>query len=125
MVNKNLRVLFGDRKDLSIPPNDPAYSLTSTKTFRYRFDHRLLSHPHASSGKPYLIRADLSRDGRQETAIEVPRYDFNWQRTYLLDSALERVPKGTKSISSEPMTTAQKTSSTRILNPSSGREDYG
>ena len=28
-----MRVLFGDRKDLNIPPNDPNYSLTSTKTF--------------------------------------------------------------------------------------------
>jgi hypothetical protein len=34
-------------------------------------------------------------DGRQEVAIDVPRYDFNWQRTYLLTEPM-RVPKGTK-----------------------------
>ncbi|MBK7600217.1 MAG: hypothetical protein IPJ07_17535 [Acidobacteria bacterium] len=94
MVNKNLRVLFGDRKDLSIPPNDPAYSLTSTKTFDtdaiIDFYH---IHMHLR-GKSYLIRLTYP-DGRQETAIEVPRYDFNWQRTYLLTQPL-RVPKGTK-----------------------------
>jgi hypothetical protein len=34
-------------------------------------------------------------DGRQEVALEVPRYDFNWQRTYVLNEPI-RVPKGTK-----------------------------
>jgi hypothetical protein len=34
-------------------------------------------------------------DGRQENVLEVPRYDFNWQRTYVLAEPM-RVPKGTK-----------------------------
>ena len=33
-------------------------------------------------------------DGRVETALEVPRYDFNWQRVYMLTEPM-RVPKGT------------------------------
>ncbi|MBO0857049.1 MAG: hypothetical protein J2P21_01055 [Chloracidobacterium sp.] len=34
-------------------------------------------------------------DGQQEVALEVPRYDFNWQRTYVLNQPI-RVPKGAK-----------------------------
>ncbi len=34
-------------------------------------------------------------DGRSETVLDVPRYDFNWQRTYYLTEAI-RVPKGTQ-----------------------------
>jgi hypothetical protein len=94
LIKKHMRVLFGDRKDLNIPPNDPNYSLTSTKTFDadsvISFFH---VHMHLR-GKSYLMRMTYP-DGRQEVALEVPRYDFNWQRTYVLNDPI-RVPKGTK-----------------------------
>lgn len=94
LIKKNMRVLFGDRKDLSIPPNDPNYSLTSTKTFDadaiINFFH---VHMHLR-GKSYLMKMTYP-DGRQEVALEVPQYDFNWQRTYMLREPI-RVPKGTK-----------------------------
>ncbi|HEY7545761.1 MAG TPA: hypothetical protein VID27_12795, partial [Blastocatellia bacterium] len=44
-------------------------------------------------GKSYLMKLHYP-DGREETAIEVQNYDFNWQRTYILDEPM-RVPKGT------------------------------
>src|SRR5262249_41425346 len=94
VVKKNMKVLFGDRRDLSIPPGDPNYSLTSTRTFDtdaiIDFFH---VHMHLR-GKSYAMRLTYP-DGRQEIALEVPRYDFNWQRTYVLNQPL-RVPKGTK-----------------------------
>jgi hypothetical protein len=34
-------------------------------------------------------------DGRSETLLSVPRYDFNWQRRYVLAEPL-RVPAGTR-----------------------------
>lgn len=93
-IKKNLKVLFGDRRDVQIPPGDSAYSLTSTKTFAsdavIRFFH---VHMHLR-GKSYLMRFTYP-DGRVEDVLEVPRYDFNWQRTYLLNEPM-RVPKGTK-----------------------------
>ena len=93
-INKNLKVLFGDRKDLEIKPNDPSYSLTSTKTFDndavIRFFH---VHMHLR-GKGYTFRFTYP-DGRVENLFEVANYDFNWQRVYLLTEPL-RVPKGTK-----------------------------
>ncbi len=93
-INKQLKVLFGDRKDLEIKPNDPSYSLTSTKTFEtdavIRFFH---VHMHLR-GKAYTFRFTFP-DGRVENVFEVPNYDFNWQRVYLLTEPM-RVPKGTK-----------------------------
>jgi hypothetical protein len=93
-INKHLKVLFGDRKDLAIQPNDPNYTLTSTKTFEtdavIRFFH---VHMHLR-GKAYTFRFTFP-DGRVENVFEVPNYDFNWQRVYLLSEPM-RVPKGTK-----------------------------
>ncbi len=93
IVKKNLRVLFGDRKDLAILPNDASYSLTDKKTFNtealIRFFH---VHMHLR-GKSYNMRFTYP-DGRVEDVLTVPRYDFNWQRVYLLKEPM-RVPKGT------------------------------
>ncbi|MFN0121553.1 MAG: hypothetical protein ACKV2V_13755 [Blastocatellia bacterium] len=94
LVKKNLRMLFGDRRDLAIPPGDANYSLTSTSTFStdavIRFFH---VHMHLR-GKSYAFRMTYP-DGRVETVFDVPGYDFNWQRAYILTQPL-RVPKGTK-----------------------------
>jgi hypothetical protein len=94
VVNKNLRMLFGDRKDLLIPPGEANYSLTSRATFNndavIRFFH---VHMHLR-GKSYAFRFTYP-DGRVETPFEVPNYDFNWQRSYILSEPM-RVPKGTK-----------------------------
>jgi len=94
VVKKNMRVLFGDRKDLLIPPGDPNHSLTSTSTFNadalIRFFH---VHMHLR-GKSYAFRFTYP-DGRVETVFDVPSYDFNWQRSYILTKPM-RVPKGTK-----------------------------
>lgn len=92
-VKKNLRVLFGDRRDVEIPAGDANYSLTARKTFDtdgvIRFFH---VHMHLR-GRSYVMRLTYP-DGRVETALEVPRYDFNWQRVYTLVEPM-RVPKGT------------------------------
>jgi hypothetical protein len=92
-VKKHLKVMLGDRRDVRIPPGDPAYSLTAKKTFEtdaiVRFFH---VHMHLR-GKSYVMRFTYP-DGRAETALEVPRYDFNWQRVYVLKEPM-LVPKGT------------------------------
>jgi hypothetical protein len=93
VIKKNLRVLFGDRKDVEIPPGDENYTLVAKKTFDtdavVRFFH---VHMHLR-GKSYTMKFTYP-DGRAETVLEVPRYDFNWQRVYMLTEPM-RVPKGT------------------------------
>jgi len=94
IVNKNLQMLFGDRKDLQILPGDANYSLTSKRTFSsdavIRFFH---VHMHLR-GKSYAFRFTYP-DGKVETLFEVPNYDFNWQRSYVLAEPI-KVPKGTQ-----------------------------
>jgi hypothetical protein len=94
IVRKNLRMLFGDRKDLVIQPEQADQSFVARNTFStdaiIKFFH---VHMHLR-GKSYVMRFTYP-DGRVETALEVRNYNFNWQRTYILNEPL-RVPKGTK-----------------------------
>ena len=93
-VDKSLRMLAGDRRDLRIPPGDPKFSLTAKRTFDtdglIRFFH---VHMHLR-GRSYAFRFTYP-DGRVDTPFEVPNYDFNWQRSYVLTEPM-RVPKGTQ-----------------------------
>ena len=93
-IDKSLRMMAGDRRDLQIPAGDPNYSLTAKRTFDtdgvIRFFH---VHMHLR-GKSYAFRFTYP-DGRVETPFEVPNYDFNWQRSYILTQPM-RVPKGTQ-----------------------------
>ena len=81
------------RLNLQIPPGEANYSLISKKTFDtdavIRFFH---VHMHLR-GKSYAFRFTYP-DGRVETLFDVPRYDFNWQRSYVLAKPIS-VPKGT------------------------------
>lgn len=94
IVRKHIQVLFGDRRDVEIPPGDASYSLTARKTFDndavIRFYH---VHMHLR-GKSYVMKLHYP-DGSEEVALEVPRYDFNWQRVYMPVEP-KRVPKGTQ-----------------------------
>jgi hypothetical protein len=93
-INKSLRMMFGDRKDLLIPPGDANYSLTSKSTFATDgLIHFFHVHMHLR-GKSYAFRFTYP-DGKQETLFDVPNYDFNWQRSYLLQEPI-RVAKGTQ-----------------------------
>ena len=44
-------------------------------------------------GKAMVMRLTYP-DGRKQDVLEVPSYNFNWQRVYILKEPL-RVPKGT------------------------------
>jgi hypothetical protein len=53
----------------------------------------LLPHMHLR-GKAFEYRV-VFPDGRKETLLSVPRYDFNWQLSYYLDKPVH-LPKGSK-----------------------------
>jgi hypothetical protein len=53
----------------------------------------LLPHTHVR-GKRWHLEA-IYPDGRTETILEVPKYDFNWQTDYVFKRPL-KLPKGTK-----------------------------
>jgi hypothetical protein len=77
----------------AIPPGDGNFASSASATLNRELT--LLSmQPHMHlRGKSYQIQARYP-DGRRESLIDVPRYDFNWQTTYFLKEP-KRLPKGT------------------------------
>jgi len=77
----------------NIPAGDPNHKVESNRT--YGRDVQLLSvFPHMHlRGKDF--RYDLVYpDGRKETIMNMPRYDFNWQTSYIFKEPLQ-LPAGT------------------------------
>jgi hypothetical protein len=87
----------GDRKVFAIPPNDPDWSSPPAQA-TFMADAELvwmMPHMHLR-GKDMTYVLEYP-DGRKETVLNVPRYDFNWQLGYNLAKPI-KVPKGTKII---------------------------
>ena len=89
-----LHVKMLAKYSLSIPPNTKAH----TESVEYVFDraavvYTLVPHAHLR-GKASKFTAYYP-DGKQEILLSVPRYDFNWQTTYLLKSP-KLLPVGTR-----------------------------
>jgi mono/diheme cytochrome c family protein len=86
------RGVFNTR--FQIPPGADNFAVTASHLFR--FPVRLLAfNPHSHvRGKAYRYEM-VYPDGRAETVLDLPRYDFNWQTEYLLREPLD-VPAGTR-----------------------------
>lgn len=82
-----------DRRRFAIPPMDPNWEAPpAVVTFDKDVELvGLMPHMHVR-GKSARFYLDYP-DGRTETALNVPRYDFNWQLWY--DTSI-KVPRGTK-----------------------------
>ena len=80
--------------DLQIPPGDADYRSYAEMTLA-RPVQLLSVQPHMHyRGKSMEVRA-VYPDGRSETLVRVPRYDFNWQTTYSYRDPVD-LPAGTK-----------------------------
>ena len=77
-----------------IPPGDGNHEVKSTMTFKE--DVHLTSFmPHMHfRGKDFVYTA-VYPDGRSEVLLNVPKYDFNWQLTYIPEKPIA-LPKGTR-----------------------------
>ncbi len=75
-----------------IPPGDPNFELESSFTFKK--DGAIVGFmPHMHlRGKDFLYRARYP-DGKVETLLSVPRFNFNWQSVYRPAKAIS-MPKG-------------------------------
>ena len=77
----------------AIPPGDPDYRADARVTLHEEATLvYLLPHMHLR-GKSFEFRI-VYPDGRKETLLAVPNYDFDWQLTYYLDHP-RRLPKET------------------------------
>lgn len=81
-------------ESIRIPPREQHYRAETT--MRFRADARILSLvPHMHwRGKDYFYEL-IYPDGRKQTLLSVPRWDFNWQNTYMFAEPI-KVPKGSR-----------------------------
>ena len=78
---------------LNIPPGEKNYVAEADHRFEQdTYLYSLLPHMHLR-GKSYRFEARYP-DGTSETLLDVPRYDFNWQNSYVL-SQRKLMPEGT------------------------------
>jgi acetyl esterase/lipase/peroxiredoxin len=79
---------------IAVAPNDPHYRAEAT--MRLPADARLISVvPHMHwRGKDYRYEI-IYPDGKRETLLSVPRWDFNWQAVYRFKEPV-KLPKGAK-----------------------------
>lgn len=85
-------MLAADNEKFAIPPGDPNYEVQSS--FQVQEDTTLqafLPHMHFR-GKDFEYRVKYP-DGKAETLLSVPHYDFNWQLVYYLKDP-KPLPKG-------------------------------
>jgi mono/diheme cytochrome c family protein len=77
-----------------IPPGDPNHEVKSSKTFDEDVViTSFMPHMHVR-GKSFTYTA-VYPDGRSEVLLNVPKYDFNWQLTYIPKQPIA-LPKGTR-----------------------------
>jgi hypothetical protein len=79
---------------LHIPAGDPDYRVDAEMTINRDMTlWGMLPHTHVR-GKRWTYEAEFP-DGRKETILSVPKYDFEWQTDYVFRTPL-KLPKGTK-----------------------------
>jgi mono/diheme cytochrome c family protein len=78
----------------AIPPGDGNHEVRASKTFNEDVAiTSFMPHMHVR-GKDFIYTA-VYPDGRSEVLLNVPKYDFNWQHTYIPKTPI-RLPKGTR-----------------------------
>lgn len=81
-------------RNLAIPPGDPNYEVTSSFTFK-EDSHIDSLHPHMHMrGKDFMYRL-VYPDGTSKVLLSVPKWDFNWQLTYVFKEEVA-APAGSK-----------------------------
>jgi hypothetical protein len=94
-IRKRVRYKIIGNTKFEIAPNDMAYPVKSEKTLEC--DATILamySHMHLR-GKDMTFTA-IYPDGKDETLLAIPNYDFNWQLTYYYPHDSKKLPKDTK-----------------------------
>jgi hypothetical protein len=91
---RELFINFFANEAIALPAFEPHYRAEAS--LKLRADARILSFaPHMHwRGKDYFYEV-IYPDGRRETLLSVPRWDFNWQNTYRLEKPLP-LPKGAR-----------------------------
>ncbi len=75
-------------QEFEIPPGDPDHHVTGATPYLPDQAKLLAITPHMHlRGKSFVLDA-VRKDGKRAPLLNVPRYDFNWQHTYVLANPL-------------------------------------
>ncbi|MEP7336245.1 MAG: thiol-disulfide isomerase [Acidobacteriota bacterium] len=86
--------VFVDPQKLAIPPGDANFESRSSHTFTEDV-HIQLFMPHMHVRGKDFIYTLVYPDGTKKVLLNVPKYDFNWQLSYLAKEPIA-VPKGSR-----------------------------
>ena len=93
-VEKRVITAGAVARNLEIPPGVPNHEVTSTYAFK-EDSHIDSLHPHMHMrGKDFIYRL-VYPDGTSKVLLSVPRWDFNWQMTYVFKEEVA-APKGSR-----------------------------
>jgi len=94
-VTERAMTLSAGNEHFKIPPGDPDYKVDAVE-YTVPEDMTLIGmHPHMHTrGKDAQFRI-IFPDGKTETALNVPHYNWHWQLWYNLEDPI-KLPKGTK-----------------------------
>jgi hypothetical protein len=84
-----------DAKSFAIPPNDGNWESPAAEAMFLEDAELVWLSPHMHVRGKDMTYKFVYPDGRTETLLSVPRYDFNWQLGYHLATPI-KIPKGTK-----------------------------
>jgi len=93
-VEKRVITAGASQANFAIPPGDPNYEVKSEFTFK-EDSHIDSLHPHMHvRGKDFKYTL-IYPDGTSKVLLSVPKWDFNWQLTYVFKEEVP-APKGSK-----------------------------
>jgi hypothetical protein len=93
-VEKRVITAGASQSNFAIPPGDPNYEVKSEFTFK-EDSHIDSLHPHMHvRGKDFKYTL-IYPDGTSKVLLSVPKWDFNWQLTYVFKEEVP-APKGSK-----------------------------
>jgi thiol-disulfide isomerase/thioredoxin len=92
-VRKRVTSMSAVNAELRIPPGATSFQATADHRFNQDYIlYALMPHMHLR-GKSFRFEATYP-DGRREVLLDVPRYEFDWQNTYILQDP-KPMPEGT------------------------------
>lgn len=95
VVHKEVKPLIATTNKFAIPPGAPAHPVASTREIPVdAFGIGMFSHMHLR-GKDMTFIAHYP-DGKRETLLSIPNYNYDWQQNYRWARDSKRFPKGTK-----------------------------
>jgi thiol-disulfide isomerase/thioredoxin len=95
VVKKSLKNTQVTNLKFHIPPGAPHYKVSAVRELKHDVTgYGMFSHMHLR-GEDMTFRA-IYPDGKDETLLVIPNYNFDWQQAYRWAENKQKFPKGTK-----------------------------